>query len=317
MMAESDDTEFKTNPLLLQLVAHPDSATLAEVSAKIKSDPSPTTEYNRLVCALREIKSPEEVALLRKSVFLSAVAHTEVMKAIQPNMSETELEGLFLYVHKKYGAEGEGYPPIVGAGANGCILHYIENNATQLRNNLVLMDVASEYHGYSADITRTVPANGKFTADQKAIYQIVFDAQEEVFKLCREGTPFGQLNEKAKEVLASGLIKLGIINEARDVARYYMHGVSHHMGLDVHDKYVSPILRENMVITVEPGIYIPKGSPCDPRWWDIAVRIEDDVLIGKNGFENMSLGAPRTIDAVESMVAKKSFFNDVVLPPLK
>jgi Xaa-Pro aminopeptidase len=125
-----------------------------------------------------------------------------------------------------------------------------------------------------------VPSSSKFTPEQKAIYQLVFDAQEEVFKICKEGTPFSQLNEKATEVLADGLVKLGIITDKKDVRKYYPHGVSHHMGLDVHDKNITRTLKENMVITVEPGIYIPKNSPCDPKWWDIAVRIEDDVVIG-------------------------------------
>ena len=316
-MSEIDDDAFKTNPLLLALINQPDSTTLDSVIKKIKSNPSPSDEYNRLVSSLREIKTTEELALLRKSVFLSAIAHEEVMKAIEPDMSETELQGLFEYVHKKYGAEEEGYPPIVGAGANGCILHYEENNATQVRNQLVLMDVASEYHGYSADITRTVPANGKFTSEQKAIYQLVYDAQEKVFKLCKEGTAFNKLNEKATDVLADGLLKLGIIKDKKDVTRYYMHGCSHHMGLDVHDKNITPILKENMVITVEPGIYISKGSPCDAKWWDIGVRIEDDVVIGKNNCENLSAAAPRKIEDIEKTVAKKSVFNELELPKFK
>lgn len=314
MMSESQDEALKNDPLILELLNQPDSATLASVSQKIKANPFPTQEYNTIISTLREIKTPEELALLRKSVFISSVAHAEVMKAVTPASSEMELAGLFEYVHKKYGAEGEGYPPIVGAGANGCILHYEENNMTVLKNKLVLMDVASEYHGYSADVTRTVPANGKFTAEQKAIYQIVYDAQEEVFKLCKEGTAWGKLNETAVNVLAEGLLKLGIIKDKKEVGRYYMHGVSHHMGLDVHDKNASRTLKENMVITVEPGIYIPKNSPCDPKWWDIGVRIEDDVVIGKTSCENMSVTAPRKIEEVEKMAAKKSVVNDLVLP---
>jgi Xaa-Pro aminopeptidase len=316
-MADSDDSLFKTDPLLLELINHPDSVTLARVTEKINSNPFPTDQYNKMVSALREIKTPEELVLLRKSAFYSAVAHEEVMKAIQPAMSESEIAGLFVFVHQKYGAEGEGYPPIVGAGANGCILHYEENNATMVNNQLVLMDVASEYHGYSADVTRTVPANGKFTPEQKAIYQLVYDAQEEVFKICREGTPFGKLNEKATDVLAEGLLKLGIIQDKKDVRNYYIHGVSHHMGLDVHDKNITRTLKENMVITVEPGIYIPKGSPCDKKWWDIGVRIEDDVIIGKNGFENMSVAAPRKVEEVEKTAAKKSVINQLSLPAFK
>lgn len=315
-MNELDDPAYKANPVLKSLIDQPDSTTLAKVKAEILGMALPTMEYNRLVGALREIKTPEELALLRKSVFLSAVAHAEVMKAIHPDMSETELMGIFEYIHKKYGAEGEGYPPIVGAGANGCVLHYIENNVTRVNNQLVLMDVASEYHGYSADITRTVPANGKFTPAQRDIYQLVYQAQEEVFKLCKEGTPFRNLNIKATEVLAEGLLKLGIIKDLKEVSRYYIHGCSHHMGLDVHDKFASSALKENMVITVEPGIYIPKGSPCDPKWWDIAVRIEDDVIIGKQAGEIISLAAPRRIDEIEKLLAEKSVLNQLLLPKM-
>jgi Xaa-Pro aminopeptidase len=313
-MAGVEDEAFRNDPLLLQIIQHPDSATLAEVTQKIQLSPPASFKYNQLVATLREIKTPEEMVVLRKSVFLSAIAHKEVIKAIEPTMSESELTGIYEYVHRKYGAEAEGYPPIVGTGANGCILHYTENNVTQVRNQLVLMDVASEYHGYSADITRTVPANGKFSPEQKQVYQIVYDAQEEVFKLCKEGTPFRQLNEKATEVLANGLLQLGIISDKNDVSRYYMHGCSHHLGLDVHDKSASSVLKENMVITVEPGIYIPEGSPCDPKWWNIAVRIEDDVRVGKHKFENLSVDAPRDIKAIEKISLEKSVINDMKLP---
>jgi len=317
MMSESQDEEFKNNALILELLNKPDSATLVSVSQKIKANPFPTQEYNSIISRLREIKTSEELALLRKSVFISSVAHAEVMKAITPAMSEMEIAGLFEYVHRKYGAEDEGYPPIVGAGANGCILHYEENTNTHVDNQLVLMDVGSEYHGYSADVTRTVPANGKFTADQKAIYQIVYDAQEEVFKLCKEGVPYSQLEEKTTEILSNGLIKLGIIKNKSELRRYYMHGVSHHMGLDVHDKNATRTLKENMVITVEPGIYIPKGSPCDQKWWDIGVRIEDDVVIGKDKCEILSAAAPRKVEDVEKMASKKSVFSDLALPKLQ
>jgi len=317
MIANTGDPVLSSDPIITELMNKPDSATLVSVQQKLKNFTVPSDEYNKLVGALREIKTPEELAIMRKSVYLSSIAHEEVMKAIQPGMSETELHGLFMYVHKKYGAEDEGYPPIVGAGGNGCILHYIENNATRVDNQLVLMDVGAEYHGYSADVTRTVPANGKFTPEQKAIYQLVYDAQEEVFKICKEGTPWQDLNRKTAEVLADGLIKLGIISDKKDVSKYYPHGVSHHLGLDVHDKNNRGPLKENMVITVEPGIYIPKGSPCDKKWWDIAVRIEDDVIIGKNSCENISAAAPRKWEDVEKAVAKKSIFTDYALPKMK
>jgi Xaa-Pro aminopeptidase len=316
-MNELNDPAYQSNPYLQAIINQPDSQTLTKVLHEINQGAFPTLTYNRLVGSLREIKMPEELALLRKSVFYSAIAHTEVMKAIQPEMSESEVMGIFLYIHKKYGAEDEGYPPIVGAGANGCILHYIENNATKMDNQLVLMDVASEYHGYAADITRTVPANGKFTKEQSAIYQLVYDAQEAVFKHCKAGTPFKKLNETATSVLADGLVKLGIIQDKKEVNRYYLHGCSHHLGLDVHDKFSASVLQENMVITVEPGIYIPKGSPCDPKWWNIAVRIEDDVLIGKQAGEILSTAAPRRIDEVEKMTAKKSPLNQMKLPAIQ
>ena len=316
-LTQSDNNEFKTNPIILEIINHPDSSTLASVKEKIRMRVLPAMEYNRLISSLREIKTPEELALLKKSAFISAIAHREVMKAIQPEFSENEIAGIFEYIHRKYGAEEEGYPPIVASGANGCILHYSENKAPHVMNQLVLMDVASEYHGYSADIVRTVPGNGIFSPEQKAIYQIVYDTQEEVFKLCKEGTPLGNLDEKAREVIAAGLIKLGIIKNPQEVMRYYSHGVSHPIGLDVHDKSISDSLKANMVITVEPGIYIPEGSPCDPKWWTIAVRIEDDVIIGENDCEIISTAAPRKAEEVEKMAAQKSALNDLVLPEYK
>lgn len=316
-MSNTEDDAFRNDPLLNELINNPTAQTLLAIQDKIRKNGSAALQYNKILGSLREIKTPEELVLIRKSITLSAIAHKEVMKAITPAMSESELTGIFHYVHKRYGAMEEGYPPIVGAGSNGCILHYIENNATKVENKLVLMDVGSEYHGYSADITRTVPANGKFTPEQKAIYNLVYEAQEEVFKIVKEGTPFRDLNVKTTEVLAQGLLELGIIKDKKDVSRYYIHGVSHHLGLDVHDKFADPVLKENMLITVEPGIYIPKGSPCDPKWWDLAVRIEDDLLVGKNGYENLSIAAPRKLEEIEATLAQKSVLNNLVLPKLK
>ncbi len=313
------DDLYKNNEFVKQLMNHPDSATFEEIKKKINptGKKSASNVFFTLTASLREIKTPEELALLRKAVFISSIAHAEVMKAIQPNMSERELEAIFLYVHQKYGAEEEGYGPIVGAGANGCTLHYEENSVTNVKSQMVVMDVAAEYHGYSADVTRSVPSTGKYSPEQKAIYQTVYDAQEEIFKLCKDGTPFDSLDATAKKVLAAGLIKLGIIKNAGEVGTYYPHGCSHHMGLDVHDRSNYGPLKENMVITVEPGIYIPAGSKCDKKWWNIGVRIEDDVVIGKNTFELLSARAPRKWEDVEKMTAQKSVLNDVALPPLQ
>lgn len=273
--------------------------------------------FRTITNSLREIKTPEEMVLMRKTVKLSCVAHNEVMKAVGPDMSENEADGIHAYVHRRYGAEDEGYPPIVGAGANGCILHYGENNATKIDNQLLLMDVGSEYHGYSADVTRTIPANGKFSPEQKIIYQLVYDAQEEVFKLCKEGTPIQDLTKKSKEVIAAGLIKLGIITDPADVKIYYPHGCSHFLGLDVHDKgnYMGT-LKENMILTVEPGIYIPANSKCDKKWWNIGVRIEDDIAIKKDSYENLSAESPRKWQDVEALAKQKSTFNEIKFPKI-
>jgi Xaa-Pro aminopeptidase len=285
-----------------------------------KEDDASLELFRSITSTLREIKTPEEMELMRKTVKLSCIAHNEVMKAVGPDMSENEADGIHAYIHRRYGAEGEGYPPIVGAGANGCILHYGENNSTKIDNQLLLMDVGSEYHGYSADVTRTIPANGKFTEEQKAIYQLVYDAQEAVFKICKEGTPLVDLNNTAKEVLANGLIKLGIITDPKDVRLYYPHGCSHFLGLDVHDKgnYSGPKsgLKENMIITVEPGIYIPANSKCDKKWWNIGVRIEDDIAIKKDSYENLSAESPRKWQDVEKLAAQKSTFNEMKLPKI-
>lgn len=280
-------------------------------------DPAAVDLFTKITTSLREIKTPEELDLMRKTVKLSCIAHNEVMKAVGPDMSENEADGIHAYVHKHYGAEGEGYPPIVGAGANGCILHYGDNNATKIDNQLLLMDVGSEYHGYSADVTRTIPANGKFSPEQKAIYELVYQAQEEVFKICKVGTSFQDLNNKAREVITDGLIKLGIITDPKDVKIYYPHSCSHFLGLDVHDKgnYFST-LKENMIFTVEPGIYIPANSKCDKKWWNIGVRIEDDILITKNSYENLSAESPRKWDEIEALAKQKSTFNEMKFPKI-
>jgi Xaa-Pro aminopeptidase len=301
---------YKNNELIQELVAKPDSTTLEDVKKKIRQNLNAYILFNDATNALRGIKTAEEITQIKKSVEISCLAQAEAMRAVTPEMSERELEGIMLYVHKKYGAEEEGYPPIVGAGANGCILHYTENDALEIKNQLLLADVGAMYHGYSADVTRTFPANGKFSDEQKTIYQLVYDAQEEAFKYCRAGIPFDSLEAKTTAVLAAGLLRLGLIQNAKDVKRYYPHGMTHHLGLDVHDKGSWKVLQENMIITVEPGIYIPAGSPCDKKWWNIGVRIEDDVLIGKNGCTNLSTGAPRKWQDVEKMTAEKSIFNE-------
>jgi Xaa-Pro aminopeptidase len=310
--------KIRNNENIREFMELKDSAGLAAFKQKISMQKWSSSQFVQDLAVLREIKTPEELDMMHKTVSISCLAHAEAMKAIHPGISEAELQGIQEYVQKKLGAEYVGYPSIVGAGANGCILHYEENTNRNIGKELVLMDVGAEYHGYSADVTRTVPSTGKFTPDERAIYDLVYQAQEEVFKLCHEGTPFAKLNEKATEVLAEGLVKLGIIKDKKEIGTYYPHGCSHFLGLDVHDAGdYDQTLKENMVITVEPGIYIPSGSPCDKKWWNIGVRIEDDVRIGKEKVELLSYLAPRRSEDVEKMCAQGSAFRNLVLPPLK
>jgi len=266
--------------------------------------------------AMREIKTSEELKLLTKAIRISAIGQIEVMKAMKPHMSETEIQGIHEFVYKKYGAEYEGYPSIVGSGNNGCILHYIENNRTKVDNDLVLMDLGAEYRGYTADVTRTIPANGIFNSEQKAIYEVVLKAQNAGIQACKTGNLFWKPGQQAKEVINKGLADLGIISSPATNHNYFPHGASHHIGLDVHDPGTYGKLQENMVITVEPGVYIPDGSNCDKKWWGIAIRIEDDILITSEGPKNLSEEAPRTVEEIEKMMSKKSILDDFILPDL-
>ena len=237
------------------------------------------------------------------------------MKAIKPGMSEREIQGIHEFVYKKYQAEDLGYPSIVGAGHNGCILHYIDNYKPSVSSKeLILMDLGAEFHGYSADITRTIPVNGKFSPEQKLIYELVLFAQEEAMKITKPGTPRQALTDTCKAVVNRGLLKLGII-KPDEKHLYFPHGVSHHIGLDVHDRG-GLILEENNTVTIEPGIYIPDNSACDKKWWGIAVRIEDDYLITKDGYEHLSKIAPRTVKEIEDMMKQPSVFDNFNLPEL-
>ena len=285
-----------------------------------------TQTLDTLMLEMRELKTPEEIGLLRKAINISTIGQVEVMKAIQPGMSEGEVQGLHEFVFKKYGAEYEGYPSIVGAGHNGCILHYIDNYKPKIEDGeLILMDLGAEYHGYTADITRTIPVNGKFTREQKLIYDLVYQAQEAGRKVCKEGATFKEIYDATAKVINEGLVALGIYKslQEEDIMdprtgrnRYYPHGCSHHIGLDVHDKGTYDTLQAGMVITIEPGIYIPEGSPCDPKWWNIPVRIEDDFLVTREGCELLSDRAPRKSEEVEKMMQQSSPFDAIKLPAI-
>lgn len=276
------------------------------------------TTLNQYMSELRGIKTAEELDLIRKAVFISAVGQREVMKAMKPGLSETEIQGIHEFVFKKYGSEYEGYPSIVGAGNNGCILHYIENNKPLIESKeLILMDLGAEYHGYTADVTRTIPVDGKFSTEEKAIYDLVYKAQQTAIEMSKPGTTFQSIGAVARNIINEGLAELGVISSSNERHMYYPHGLSHHIGLDVHDKGEYGAMKENMVITVEPGIYIPEGSDCDEKWWGIAVRIEDDILITADGFELLSGFAPRTTEEIEALMKEPSPLDAFTLPELK
>ena len=288
---------------------------------KLKSITSKRANINVSVleiymASLREIKSKEELVLLTKAIRISAMGQIETMKAMHSGMSEAEIQGVHEFVYKKYGSEYEGYPSIVGGGNNGCVLHYVENSKTKVDNELVLMDLGAEYHGYTADVTRTIPANGTFSVEQKLIYDLVYEAQEAGIAEVKIGNSFTAPDQVARRIISNGLVKLGIINKLEDARTYFPHGTSHHIGLDVHDPGAYNTFEENMVLTVEPGIYIPIGSNCDKKWWGIAVRIEDDILVTTTGPVNLSVEAPRKSNEIEALMKQKSVLDAFSLPNL-
>lgn len=276
-----------------------------DVMSKAVKDDFPDLEVRSagpILNELRMIKSPAEVQMMRMAIEISAEGHRNVMRIAQPGMHEYEFEAMMEYTFRRLGAEDPGYPSIVGAGPNTCILHYNTNRRRAEDGDLVLMDCGAEYHGYSADITRTFPVSGTFTPEQRAIYNIVLEAQAKAIEECREGVRFFEPHRKAAQVIAKGLVKLGIMKEGDDVGTYFMHGTSHYLGMDVHDVSTSWTLEPGMVLTVEPGIYIPEGSKCDEKWWNIGIRIEDDILVTDDGPVNLSEELERTADEIEGLM---------------
>lgn len=258
---------------------------------------------------LRQVKQPEEMVLLRKAIDISCAAHIEMIKALEPGMGEYETQAILEYEFRRRGAEAVGYPSICGGGENSCILHYTTNRKPLTGNNLIVLDAGAEYHGYTADITRTLPVDGKFSDEEKAIYNIVLEAQEAGIALCRPGNDFRAPHKAAVAVIKKRLLELGIITKEEDFQRYFFHGTSHYLGLDVHDPGLYGRFQAGNVITVEPGIYIPEGSPCDPKWWNIGIRIEDDILITTGAPENLSGSIPKTVAELETLMQVESYLN--------
>jgi len=283
-----------------------------EVKGELQSQ-FPDLEVKSLggvLAEMRSVKSPSEIALIQKAIDATAMSDIEAMKSCEPGMYEYELQAVIEYCFAKNGAEYPGFPSIVGSGPNSCILHYEANRRQMQSGDVVVMDIGAEYHGYTADVTRTIPVNGKFSPAQREIYEIVLKAQAEAIKEFKPGAFPAAPSQKATDVITDGLIKLGIIKDKSEVRRYYMHGLSHHIGLDVHDVgRFGAAYAPGMILTAEPGIYIAEGSPCDKKYWNIGVRIEDDVLITENGNRVLSSGAPKTVKEIESLMKEKGIGN--------
>jgi len=257
---------------------------------------------------LRTVKTDEEMALLQRAIDITTDAHRAVMTQVQPGWTEYEIEALVEYTFKRGGSEHPGFPSIVGSGENSTILHYETNRRTTRPGDVVVIDIGAEFHGYTADVTRTIPLSGRYTPEQREIYQIVYDAQEAGIRAARSGSPFSAPHEAAVRVLAEGLARVGLISGPNDMVglrRFFMHGTSHYLGLDVHDVGNGGPLLPGTVITVEPGIYIAAADDIDPKWWNIGVRIEDDILITNGGPRVLSDGVPRQIDEIERLMSSR------------
>lgn len=273
-------------------------------------DPS-QVGLSRIMSSLREIKSNEELVLMQKAIDMTVDGLNEAIKACRPGMTEYQAQAIVEYFFKKNGSEYPGYGSISGSGINSCVLHYVTNRKTLENGDMLLMDMGAEYHGYTADVTRTIPVNGKFSQEQKLIYELVLKAQQEGIAKAIQGNPFYGPHKAAQAIIAQGLIDLGIIKETSEASIYFNHGTSHYLGMEVHDPGNYGPLQPGMVITVEPGIYIPENSKCDRKWWNIGVRIEDDILITDNQPFVMSGKLPSSVVEIEKLMEKESLFNEI------
>lgn len=258
---------------------------------------------NPVVAKLREIKTDNEIEQIKKAIQITGDGIKQAAKLCSPEMFEYELQAAIEYEMQKQGAAGSGFSSIIGSGSNSLILHYDKNKRQMKSGDVVVMDVGAEYNGYTADITRTIPVSGKFTKAQREIYNVVLYAQKEVIKIIQPGVLLQDLSKKAKEVITNA-----------GYGKYIKHGVSHHLGLDVHDVWVSDTLKAGMVITVEPGIYIPEdATELSAEYRGLGIRIEDDVLVTENGNVVLSVGIPKEIDEIEKYMQRNNTINKKAL----
>ncbi len=250
------------------------------------------------IAKLRTIKAIEEQQSIRKAIDITGNAINNMMKNVKADMMENQLEAYYDFVLVSSGVREPAFPSIIAAGINAATLHYEDNNCKIEDNSLVLADVGAQYEYYCADITRTFPANGKFTERQKLLYNIVLKAQEETIKAVKPGITLTELNEITKSVLADGCKSIGLIKEDSEITKYYYHGVAHLLGLDTHDVGSREIpLESGMVLTIEPGLYVAEEK--------LGIRIEDDILITDNGYENLSQHIIKTVNEIEELMSER------------
>jgi len=288
--------------------------------------PARTHHLLALLDEMRLIKDEREQALMLRAATISGAAHLRAMRAARPGMFEYELEAELLYEFRKNGAQFPAYTPIVAGGANACVLHYSANNAQMVEGDLVLIDAGCEFDSYAADITRTFPVNGRFSAAQRTLYELVLRAQDAALAAIVPGRPYSDVHEAALNVLAEGMLDLGLLERARygsvdnvlaerAYTAFYMHGTGHWLGLDVHDtgsyrdlaraeKPSRPLL-PGMALTVEPGIYVRPAPGVPEQFWNIGIRIEDDVIVGETGARVLSGSAPKTVAEIETLMAER------------
>jgi len=291
------------------------------VRSKVRQGAHPPGEFlvlEHLLHEMRLFKSPFEIKLMEKAGAISAEAHKRAMAVSRPGLHEYHLEAELMHEFVRSGSRAPAYNNIVAAGPNACILHYIENRAPLRDGDLVLIDAGCEYEYYAADITRTFPANGRFTPEQKALYEIVLDAQLAAIDAVAPGTAWNVPHDVTVRVITEGLVRLGLLKGsvdeliAADAYRpFYMHRAGHWLGIDVHDVGDYKIdgnwrlMEPGMVTTIEPGIYVaPDNEEVDEKWRGIGIRIEDDVLVTRTGHRVLSLGAPKTVEEIESFMGQ-------------
>ncbi len=289
---------------------------LREGARKGLRAPDEFVSLEHLLHDMRLYKSRSEIRVMRTAARVACRAHMRAMQHCRPGKSEYEVEAELLYEFRRAGMV-PAYSSIVGGGANGCVLHYTANSAPLQDGDLLLIDAGAEYDCYASDVTRTFPVNGRFSAAQKALYEVVLAAQTAAIKKVRPGNHWNAPHQAAVRVLTRGLVKLGILkgkpadlirNEA--YRRFYMHRTGHWLGMDVHDVGDYKVggawreLEPGMVLTVEPGLYIPAGTRgVAKKWWNIGIRIEDDVLVTRDEPDVLSEAVPRTVAAIEALMA--------------